>query len=76
MQDYLRGNVGEKFGGFIYLSVHYYSALPPTPFELASMFRDFSDFLCYSEEQVKKLKIKTSVDCREYFAIDVIEVCE
>lgn len=76
IQDYLRENVGEKFRGFIYISVHCYSSEPINPFKVAELFRDYSDFLCYSEEQVKKLKIKTSLDCREYVSIDVIEVVE
>lgn len=76
MQDYLRENVGEKFRGYIYISVHCYSSEPINTFDVAKRFRDFSDFLCYSEEQVKKLKIKTSVDCREFVSIDVIEVVE
>jgi len=76
VQDYLHENVGEKFSGFIYVSVHCYSSEPINTFKVAKLFRDYSDFFCYSEEQVKKLKIKTSLDCREYVSIDVIEVME
>lgn len=76
IQDYLRENVGEKFCGYVYISVHYYSSETINPFKVAELFRDYLDFICYSDGQVKKLKIKTSVDCREFVSIDVIEVVE
>lgn len=75
LQDAMRKSIGEKFDGFIYISVHYFSShVPMSAFDLTGIFRDLSDFICYSEEQVKKVKVKTTPDCREFFIIDVFEL--
>jgi len=69
----IKSDLKERFEEDVYLKLSWHSISHPPAYELFQLAREISSLVCYSEEQVKKIKIETIKDTVDFFVIEVNE---